>query len=255
MPLRLDELKAVFEFQPEDESALQALYEVARPHLDELSEQFYARLETDAATRELAGGRARGGHLRQTMVDWMSSSLAGPHDEGYFADRVRIGQMHVRAGLPQAYILASMNFIRAGFHSLAETLVIVPGESPRTIHGAIDRLLDLELAILLESYQDDADARLRESERNRLVTELQATGALRTGLADELRNPLNAACLQLRVLGARLSRGEAEPSVREPLELAQADVERLARLVDDVLALAEPQRPGVRASNGSANDP
>ena len=237
----LDELKRAFGFCAADAIALRAFLNAARPHLESIADQFYSRVEDHPTTREIVGGRDRIIHLKSTLLAWMESGLRGPHDEGFYEDRARVGRMHVRAGLPQPYILATMNLIRQNFHEIVERLPDCGDGANAATRSSIDKLIDLELAIMLESYQEDADKRLRESERNRLVHELHATGALAAGLADELRNPLNSACLQLRVLDRRLRRGSADPSVREPLRLAQADVERLARLIDDVLALAEPR--------------
>ena len=254
----VDDLKRAFAFTPADATALRAFLDFARPQLEDITDRFYARIEGHPTTRELVGGRSRIAHLKTTLVAWMESSLAGPHDEAYYADRARIGRMHVRSGLPQPYILATMNLIRQGFQEIVDKLergTSVAGEHRSTeerlvdadvssLRAAIDKLIDLELAIMLESYREDAEARLRESERHRLVQELHATGALARGLADELRNPLNSACLQLKLLDSRLKRAKADTSLRQPLELAQGDVERLARLVDDVLALAEPRGNG-----------
>jgi two-component system, NtrC family, sensor histidine kinase HydH len=238
-----DDLKRTFGFSEADTAALRSFLSVARPHLEAIADQFYDRIERHSATRELLGGQTRIPHLKTTLIAWMESTLAGPHDQRYFDHRARIGQMHVRAGLPQPYILATMNLIRRRFHELTDALPprAEDGTDAAVVRDAIDKIIDLELAIMLDSYSQDAEDRLRESERHRLVQELQSTGALATGLAHELRNPLNSTCLQLRVLDGRLRRAKADARLREPLALAQADVERLSRLLDDVLALAEPR--------------
>jgi two-component system, NtrC family, sensor histidine kinase HydH len=247
----LDDLKRALAFETSDAASLRAFFHAAQPHLETIADRFYERIERHPTTRELLGGRSRIVHLKTTLVAWMESSLRGPHDERYHADRERIGRMHIRAGLPQSYILATMNLLRQCFHEIATAQEPTHGlgaASATSVRIAIDKLIDLELAIMLESYRKDAEERLRESERHRLVRELEATGALATGLADELRNPLNSACLQLRVLDGRLRRSGVDSGVCEPLELAQAEVERLARLVDDVLSLAEPRRGGLRSA-------
>lgn len=235
----LDELKRALAFDERDAARLRELSDDVRPHMETIADAFYARIEAHPLTRQILADRGRIAHLKTTLVAWMDSSLRGPHDEAFYVDRARIGRMHVRAGLPQAQMLATMNLIREAFHDVAEGLD--RAESP-AIRSSIDKLIDLELAIMLESYREDGEIRLRQSERKRVVEELRSSGALTTGLADELRNPLNSACLQLRVLDAQLHRAQADTSVRRPLALARSDVERLAQIVDNVLSLVEGRR-------------
>lgn len=82
---------------------------------------------------------------------------------------------------------------------------------------------------------------VRELERRARVTEkLAAVGTLSAGLAHEIRNPLNAASLQLRLLNRRLSGMDAGTSLLEPVGRVQAELERLSRLVGEFLQFARP---------------
>jgi len=69
---------------------------------------------------------------------------------------------------------------------------------------------------------------------------LAAVGTLATGLAHEVRNPLNSALLQLEVLKRRLDRGETSPEKLSPISsLVQAEIRRLELLVNDFLGFAQ----------------
>lgn len=84
----------------------------------------------------------------------------------------------------------------------------------------------------------------REFERQAHLTEkLAAVGTLSAGLAHEIRNPLNAAGLQLRLLNRRLLTMGAEERLLEPVDLVQAELGRLSRLVGEFLQFARP--PGL----------
>ena len=63
---------------------------------------------------------------------------------------------------------------------------------------------------------------------------------LTAGLAHEVRNPLNAAKLQLELLERRLRRSTDDPRLVEPSELAQKEIERLTMLLNEFLAFAKP---------------
>jgi len=71
---------------------------------------------------------------------------------------------------------------------------------------------------------------------------LAAVGTLASGLAHELRNPLNSASLQLKVLEGRLERGEGEIASLLPiLALVNGEVERIDHTLNDFLDFARAQ--------------
>ncbi|WP_373047711.1 ATP-binding protein [Vulgatibacter sp.] len=86
--------------------------------------------------------------------------------------------------------------------------------------------------------------RQRELERKARTSEkLAAVGTLAAGLAHEIRNPLNAAGLQLSLLSRRIGKlPEHERSnLEQPLELVRAELSRLNSLLGDFLAFARPR--------------
>ena len=75
---------------------------------------------------------------------------------------------------------------------------------------------------------------------------LNAMAPLALGLAHEIRNPLNAAVLELHLLSRSIER-LADPSAREPMRrrvgIVEAEIKRLERLLTDFLELARPRAP------------
>ncbi len=81
------------------------------------------------------------------------------------------------------------------------------------------------------------------SRRAQMAEKLAAVGTLTAGLSHEIRNPLNAASLQLTVLERRvqrLPRGE-QPSLLEPLHLVRDEIRRLDHVLEDFLQFARPR--------------
>jgi PAS domain S-box-containing protein len=75
---------------------------------------------------------------------------------------------------------------------------------------------------------------------------LNAMAPLALGLAHEIRNPLNAAVLELHLLGRSIER-LSDPAAREPMKrrvgIVEAEIKRLERLLTDFLELARPRAP------------
>jgi signal transduction histidine kinase len=79
---------------------------------------------------------------------------------------------------------------------------------------------------------------------------LAAMGTLAAGLAHEVRNPLNAALLQLALLRRRLERPDCQPATLVPVaDLVEQELQRLGRLVDDFIAFAQPRPLALRPTD------
>jgi two-component system sensor histidine kinase HydH len=103
-----------------------------------------------------------------------------------------------------------------------------------------DLLLTLEQAM----RQVRLHAEKRELARRAQVTEkLAAVGTMTAGLSHEIRNPLNAAALQLSVLERRLRKlPEAQQGpLLEPLSLVRDEIRRLDHILEDFLQFARPR--------------
>jgi PAS domain S-box-containing protein len=75
---------------------------------------------------------------------------------------------------------------------------------------------------------------------------LNAMAPLALGLAHEIRNPLNAAVLELNLLGRAINRLD-DAAVRDPMrrrvDVVEGEIRRLERLLTEFLALARPRAP------------
>ncbi|MGB1699473.1 MAG: ATP-binding protein, partial [Nannocystaceae bacterium] len=80
--------------------------------------------------------------------------------------------------------------------------------------------------------------------RTRLSEKLAAVGTLAAGLAHEIRNPLNAAELQLQLLGRRIGKlslpSDLSQKSDQAIDAVRVELGRLTRLVEDFLNFARP---------------
>ncbi len=103
---------------------------------------------------------------------------------------------------------------------------------------------DLLLTVEQAMRQVHLHAEKRElAHRARTAEKLAAVGTMTAGLSHEIRNPLNAAALQLNVLERRMARlGPAEQAaLREPLLLVKDEIRRLDHILEDFLQFARPR--------------
>ncbi len=150
--------------------------------------------------------------------------------------------------------------LRDAFNSLREHPEAVSVDGliiRRTSEGRVEeRSISWQLAALGDGaafriYASGLDITdLAELERRtRMAEKLAAVGTVSAGLAHEIRNPLNAANLQLQLLERRLEKITDDPKVRGPLDTVREEILRLGALVSDFLTFARPTALTARTTN------
>ncbi len=234
----LEEVLRYVGLDERDRRLLVALQPRLAPHFPMIAARFYEAVWATPGAASVLSGPEQVERLRVTLIDWMSTGLLGPYDERFYEKRSRIGRRHVQIGLAHHYMFTAMNVVRTAYQDLIAELY-PPVEACHVIR-AVNRLLDVELAIMVRHYHLDSDEKLVNRERHMQADRILAMQTMSAGLAHEVRNPLNAAKLQLELLERRLRRQIGDPKLVEPVELAQKEIERLTELLNDFLAFARP---------------
>lgn len=223
---------------PDDTARLVALHPRLEPHFPEIAGAFYDAVWNNPETAGILTGPEQIERLRVTLIDWMSTGLLGPYDDRFYDKRSRIGRRHVQIGLPHEYMFTAMNVVRLAYQD--RVMGLYPTDEACDVMRAVHKLLDIELAIMVHHYQLDSDEKLLARERKLQADRMTAMQTMTAGLAHEVRNPLNAAKLQLELLERRLRREINDPRFTEPSELAQFEIDRLTGLIEDFLSFAKP---------------
>jgi two-component system sensor histidine kinase HydH len=193
-----EELKRYIDFGPGDEAALHEIRAVVAPHFPAIADLFYERILLHPGARTaLEGGEEQVGRLKLTLQPWMDRLFSGPWDEDYYQTRARIGRVHVRIGLPQHYMFGAMNVLRREFDRLIDTRYGGKPAALHRAHTALDKILDLELAVMLHTFREDLLAQQAKLER------LSAYGQLVGFIGHELRNPLSVIETSLHILKSK----------------------------------------------------
>ncbi len=227
-----EELKRYVRFGEPDERALRALHAAAAPRFADIAEVFYERiLSHDDARKALVGGESTVGRLKVTLAAWMDSLLSGPWDAAYWEGRERIGRVHVRIGLPQHYMFSAMNVIRSELARIAWARFQGDPDQLEAVRTALGKILDLELAIMLNTYRDDLLAQQARVER------LSTFGQLVGSIGHDLRNPLGVIETSLYILRGRIGQDERAARhverIGEQLQIANGIISNLLDMIRD----------------------
>jgi two-component system, NtrC family, sensor histidine kinase HydH len=233
----LDEMKRFLRFDTDDERALRLLAPHAAPHFRAIAEAFYRRLDEHENARIAFSDPPQIERLKQTLCGWMTSLLSGPWDHNYFDARAQVGTVHVRIGVAPRYVCGAMDLVRRALVEVAAEAFASDRSVQLRVVQALEKVVSVDLAIILETYAEAQVQRVKDLEHRRLST----LRTLTAGLAHEVRNPLNAAHLQLIVAGKRLADPAPEvDTAQEAVAVADRELERLAAVVDEFLKFATP---------------
>jgi len=230
----LDSLKAYVGVTAEAEELLKQMHPIVVPHLDRITEDFYATIQQHPpASGSITGGEAQIARLKATLRRWLEEMLLGPLDQAYLERRARIGRVHVQIGLPQSYMFTAMNRIRVQVAEvIGAALKDAPARRDQTLM-ALHQVIDIELAIMLETYREDLEAKSHAS------GQLATVGQFAAGIGHELRNPLSVIESSIYLVRQRLTReGAIDPHLLRHLDKIAAEIRRSTSTINDLMDLA-----------------
>ena len=144
----------------DDARLIATVRDVLISHEDLLVEDFFAEVSRHPHTAEvIARASADIADLKLKMRQWLRQLLTGPYDRDYVVQRNRVGYRHVAINLDQVYTngalsrlrMTMLGILRDRFHDDLDAI------QPAVV--SLNKLLDLELAIIENAYQTEFIAR------------------------------------------------------------------------------------------------
>ncbi len=235
-----DSLKSYVGFSEASSAALREAHPLVQPSFVPIVDDFYAAIEAHPDARAaITGGAPQIGRLKQTLIRWLDTLLLGPHDEAYYHLRARIGRVHVKIGLPQGFMFTAMNRIRIHLLDVVRDRLVDDAVALQRTATALHQILDLELAIMLETYREDLVVKNRNAER------LATIGHFAAAIGHEMRNPLSVIESSLFLLRQHLGpEVSSAPNVAKHLDRIGGEITRANKTIHDLLDLARNRPPG-----------
>ena len=84
---------------------------------------------------------------------WLVSLATGKYDDSYMSRRYQIGKRHVEVGLEPRWVVGAMSYCRSQVMPMVEAEYGDAGDKLNRFL-ALDKVMDLDLNIMLQSYDD-----------------------------------------------------------------------------------------------------
>jgi signal transduction histidine kinase len=244
---QFEDIKTCIGLDDRDAERLCRLGPLLQSEIPHIVETFYRLMLADPEAKATFTDEEQLDRQRAVIGQWMNELFQGSYDKQYFEHRCEIGRTHVRVHLPQRFMFSGMNVIRTQLSRAIQALDLPDCQD--TI-DSLNKLLDLELAIMLETYREHYVARIREADRNTMqqqmdeVQHMASLGQLAASLAHEIKNPLAGISGAIQIMSRDIGTEHRHHSVMSEI-LAQID--RLDSAVKDLLIYARPKPPELRS--------
>lgn len=143
-----DELADMMNLSQEEKDLLVDLQDAAEAEADALTDDFYDRLLAHENTAEYFEGEDM--DERHAMIaDWFVDLFNGAYDADYVEQRLKIGHIHVRIGLPVRYPLSMIDVIMQHGEE-----VVAESSDPKMAKDAFQKVMSLDIAVFNQAYED-----------------------------------------------------------------------------------------------------
>lgn len=229
----------------DDAARVLAIAPLARAQIPALVDDFYEEIERHPNARKvITGGQAQIERLKGTLARWVEELLSGTYDAEYVARRWWVGWRHVEIGLDQAYTNVALSRLRSGLVRAVSQAWQGDAAACELSIRSLNKLLDLDLAIIEDAYQAEYAQRLQRNER------LATLGQIAGGVAHELRNPLNVVKTSVYYL---LNARNLTPEKKlEHLERIERQVELADKVIQSLSSFARMPIPNLVPFDASA---
>ena len=207
-------------FTKQDVVVLRRIFGEIGHEFPSVVDRFYEAHQSNRHTANIFDGPEQIARLQSSFTKWLAELFTEDRDLDYCQHRWVIGEVHVSVGLNPQFMFGAMNIVRSSLFKLMN-------ENDLMAHWiSVERALDIDLMIMVQSYWD-------------YVTDikLKTPFALASGMAHEIRNPLNSIVLNLSLLERSGNFTEKERDICASL---QSEIERIKKTMTEMIDFTRP---------------
>lgn len=166
--LRYHKMQRYVDWSQQDAARMAEIEPLLAPHAQELIGDFYDEIQRHAdASNVITGGASQIERLSRTLLEWLAQLLGGRYDDLYMERRWRVGQRHVQIGLPQRFTSLALGRLRAGMTRILCDNWRGSSEGLTSALISLNKLLDLDHALIQDAYESQYVEHERMLERER----------------------------------------------------------------------------------------
>ncbi len=150
----IEEIKRVYLFSDQDAENLLNLKHLVEKNADDFISKFYDYiLRLKNFSHYLKDDSVISKH-KEKVKHWFIRLFEGNYNEEYLRLLYKVGETHVKIGLPGHYVNSSMSFVRRYCHNLFTNEFGLSRQRDLMINS-LDKMLDMNLDIMTASYREE----------------------------------------------------------------------------------------------------
>jgi len=147
-------LKEHYHFSEEEAAILKNLQPRMEALADEFIDGFYDYIWGFGKTAQFLKNKEIIAFHRKKIKEWFVNLFCGKYDLQYFTYLYKIGEVHVRIGLPTHYVNSAFTFVRTFILSSIEENFENKEHHVSEIK-AVEKIIDMNLDVLTSSYREE----------------------------------------------------------------------------------------------------
>lgn len=147
-------LKADYKFTEEEAKILKNLQPRMEKLADQFIDEFYDYIWGFGKTAQFLKNKDIIAHHRKKIKEWFINLFCGEYDMPYFMYLYKIGEVHVKIGLPTHYVNSAFTFVRTFILTSIEINFDNKEQHLKEIN-AVEKIIDMNLDVLTSSYREE----------------------------------------------------------------------------------------------------